>query len=229
MAPPDAETPPRAGTTPPPASAALRWLAWALVAGAVLALGTRFLDPDLRVYILDEPQLQDAAVASARAGTWATISAVRGTQGLRYGPSALWFYGAVHRLAGPRPEVGILGAGLFLTLAIGWLVWTLARRSEAPLWTLAAGLWIAAASPFAFFWARQGWDNPLLAGFAALAVAVVARAAAPDLGWSAVLGALLGLALGTHLMAVPFVAAVLWILATDEASVEAERARSRWR
>jgi uncharacterized membrane protein (GlpM family) len=216
VAPPDAESPPRAGTTPPPTSAALRWLAWALVAGAVLALGTRFLDPDLRVYILDEPQLQDSAVASAHAGTWATISAVRGTQGLRYGPSALWFYGVVHRLAGPRPEVGILAAGLFLTLAFGCLAWTLARRSEAPLWTLAAGLWITAASPFAFFWARMGWDNPLLAGFATLAVAVLARAAAPNLGWCAVLGALLGLALGTHLVAVPFVAAVLWVLATDE-------------
>ena len=73
----------------------------------------------------------------------------------------------VHRVAGPRPEVGITGAGLFLTLAFGCLVWTLARRSEASWWTLAAGLWIAAASPFAFFWARQGWDNPLLAGFVA--------------------------------------------------------------
>jgi hypothetical protein len=55
----------------------------------------------------------------------------------------------------------------------------------------------------------------LLAGFAALAVAVLARRTAPGLGWSAVLGALLGLALGTHLMAVPFVAAVLWVVASD--------------
>jgi hypothetical protein len=203
---------------------AWRWLAWALVAGAVVALGTRFLDRDLVAYVLDEPQLQDAAVAAARTGGWASISVVRGTQGLRYGPSALWFYGVVHRLAGPRPEAGILGAGLFLTFAIGWLVWTLARRSEAPTWTAGAGLWIAAASPFAFFWARQGWDNPLLAGFAALAAAVLARRTAPGLGWSVVLGALLGLALGTHLMAVPFVAAVLWVLASDG---EGWRARVR--
>ena len=233
MAPADAETSPRAGgpssqetpgRIPPESATALRWLAWALVAGAVLALGTRFLEPGLRVYILDEPQLQDAAVASAHSGSWATISAVRGTQGLRYGPSALWFYGLVHRVAGPRPEVGLTAAGLFLTLAFVCLAWTLSRRSEAPPWTLAAGLWITAASPFAFFWARMGWDNPLLAGFAALAVAVLARPSAPSLGWCAVLGALLGLALGTHLLAVPFAAAVLWIVATDEEG-RADRAR----
>ena len=37
------------------------WPAWLLVAGGLLALGTRFADRELESYVLDEPQLQDAA------------------------------------------------------------------------------------------------------------------------------------------------------------------------
>lgn len=158
-------------------SAALRWWpAWLLVAGGLLALGTRFADRDLGSYVLDEPILQDSAVRDARTGRWADISVLRGTRGVRYGPAPLWFYTAVHRVAGPRPEAGIVGAGLFLTIAVVLLAIALARRSEAPPWVFAVALWLAAASPFAFLWSRQGWDNPLLAGFAALTVAVLARA-----------------------------------------------------
>ena len=151
------------------------WPAWLLVAGGLLALGTRFVDRDLQSYVLDEPQLQDAAAHDAMAGRWAAISTLRGTRGLRYGPAPLWFYTAVHRVAGPRPEAGILAAGLFLTGAACGLAWVLARRSQAPPLVLAVGLWVAAASPFAFLWSRQGWDNPLLAGFAALTVVALAR------------------------------------------------------
>lgn len=197
-------------------SALLRWWpAWLLVAGAVLALGTRFLDRDLGSYVLDEPQLQDAAVRDAAAGRWASISVLRGTRGVRYGPAALWFYTAVHRLAGPRPEAGIVAAGLFLTAAIALVSQLLARRSEVPPLALAAALWLAAASPFAFLWSRQGWDNSLLAGFVALAVAVLARGRPLRAGAGALAGALLGLALGTHLMAVPFAVAVGLVLLTE--------------
>ncbi len=190
-------------------SEALRWWpAWLLVAGGLLALGTRFVDRDLVSYVLDEPQLQDAAVRDARTGHWASISVLRGTRGVRYGPAPLWFYTAVHRVAGPRPEVGILAAGLFLTGATLVLAWVLARRSQAPPLVLAVALWLAAASPFAFLWSRQGWDNPLLAGFVALTVAVLARNGPVRAGTAALAGVLVGLSLGTHLMAVPLAIAV---------------------
>ncbi len=194
-------------------SAALRWWpAWLLVAGALLALGTRFVDRDLGSYVLDEPQLQDAAARDARDGHWAAISVLRGTRGVRYGPAPLWFYAAVHRVAGPRPEAGILAAGLFLTGAVALLSGALARRSEAPPLVLGVALWLAAASPFAFLWSRQGWDNSLLAGFAALTAAVLARPGPVRAGTGALAGVLLGLALGTHLMAVPLAVAVVAVL-----------------
>jgi hypothetical protein len=197
-------------------SSALRWWpAWLLVAGGLLALGTRFLDREQVSYVLDEPQLQDAAVRDAQAGHWASISVLRGTRGVRYGPVPLWFYTAVHRVAGPRPEAGILAAGLFLTGAVVLLSVILGRRSEAPPPVLAAALWLAAASPFAFVWSRQGWDNTLLAGFSALVVAVLARPGPVRLGTAVLTGALLGLALGTHLLALPLVVAVSLVLVIE--------------
>ena len=188
------------------------WPAWLLVAGGLLALGTRFVDRDIESYVLDEPQLQDVSARDAAAGHWASISALRGTRGLRYGPAPLWFYTAVHRVAGPRPEAGIVAAGLFLTGAACVLAWVLARRSHAPPLVLAVGLWIAAASPFAFLWSRQGWDNPLLAGFAALTVAALARPGPVSAGAVVLAGVGMGLGLGTHLMAVPLAGAVVLML-----------------
>ncbi|HEY1905097.1 MAG TPA: hypothetical protein VGG91_03590 [Myxococcaceae bacterium] len=186
----------------------------------MLALATRFADGDLVSYVLDEPQLQDAAARDAATGRWASISPLRGTRGLRYGPAPMWFYTAVHRVAGPRPEAGILAAGLFLTGAMVVLAWALARRSQAPPLVFGVGLWIAAASPFAFLWARQGWDNPLLAGFAALVVAVLARNGPVRAGTATLAGVLVGLSLNTHLMAIPLAVAVVAVLGTE---------RSDWR
>src|SRR5262249_36586492 len=75
------------GNEPRVRSPPLRWgPAWFLVAGALPALGPRFLDREHVSYVLDEPQLQDAAVRDARAGHWASISVLRGTRGVRYGP-----------------------------------------------------------------------------------------------------------------------------------------------
>jgi len=94
----------------------------------------------------------------------------------------------------------------------------LGRRSEAPPPVIAAALWLAAASPFAFVWSRQAWDNTLLAGFAGLVVAALARPGPVRAGAAVLAGVLLGLALGTHLLALPLVLAVVLVLLTEPRS-----------
>ena len=136
------------------------------------------------------------------------------------------------RVPGPRrassPRASSSPAAVVLLSVV------LARRSEAPPLVLGVGLWLAAASPFAFVWSRQGWDNSLLAGFVALTVAVLARPGAVRAGAAALAGLLLGLCLGTHLMALPFAAAVVLVLLTERRAwrdrlVAARRAGARGR
>ena len=188
------------------------WLRVGLVTLALLLFALRFKDRDLVTYILDEPQLQDAAQSNAQAAQWASISVLRGTQGKRYGPAPLWFYTAVHRVAGPLPERSILATTLLLTLAQLGLALAVARalRGGAVLFSTLAAL--LASSPYLFFWARSGWDNPLLGAVVALAVAVLLCPRLPALLRGVLLGLLLGLGLSTHLMAIPFTVAVLAVL-----------------
>ena len=188
------------------------WARVGLVTLALALFGLRFLDRDLVPYVLDEPQLQDAAQADAQAGQWASISVLHGTQGKRYGPAPLWFYTAVHRLAGPLPERSILATTLLLTLAQLGLALAVARAlgGGAVLFSTLAAL--LASSPYLFFWARTGWDNPLLGALSALAVAVRLWDGLSARLEGALLGLLLGLGLSTHLMAIPFSLAVVAVL-----------------
>jgi hypothetical protein len=188
---------------------------WARTGLVTLALGVfalRFGDRDLVSYVLDEPQLQDAAQTDAQAGRWASISVLHGTQGKRYGPTALWFYTAVHHLAGPLPERSILATTLLLTLSqLGLaLAAAAALGGGAILFSTLAVL--LASSPYLFFWARTAWDNPLLGALVALAVAVLLARRLPAPLRGGLLGLLLGLGLSTHLMAIPFTLAVVGVL-----------------
>lgn len=191
------------------------WARTLLVVAALGLLALRFTDRDLVPYILDEPQLQDAAQADAQAGTWATINVLRGTQGKRYGPAPLWFYTAVHRLAGPLPERSILATTLLLSLSLLALALAVARALGGGAVLFATLTALLASSPYLFFWSRTGWDNPLLAAFVdgAVAVALLLRMPAPLRG--GLLGVLLGLGLSTHLMAIPFALALVAVLALD--------------
>ena len=188
---------------------------WARIVMATLAIslfGLRFQDRDLVTYVLDEAQIQDAAQADAQAGRWASINVVRGTQGKRYGPAPLWFYTAVKRMVGPLPERSIVGTTLLLTAAQLALAVAVARAlgGGALLFSILAAL--QASSPYLFFWSRTGWDNPLLGAFVALAVAALAAKHLHPLLRGTALGLLVGLGLSTHLMAIPFSVAVLFVL-----------------
>jgi hypothetical protein len=188
------------------------WVRAGLVTVAIGLFTFRFADRDLVPYILDEPQLQDAAQADALSGRWAQISVLHGTQGMRYGPAALWFYAAVHRLVGPLPERSILATTLLLTAAQLALALAVARAlggGSILFSTLAA---LLASSPYLFFWSRSGWDNPLLGAWAAGAVALLLTRGLPAAVRGGLLGVLVGLGLSTHLMAIPFSLAVVAVL-----------------
>ena len=188
------------------------WLRTGLVALALLLFSFRFQHRDLVPYVLDEPQLQDAAQADAQAGQWASISVLHGTQGQRPGPAPLWFYTAVHRLTGPLPERSILATTLLLTLSQLLLALALARALRGGTVLFATLAAFFASSPYLFFWARTGSDNPLLGAWVALAVAVLLWDGLPGLLRGALLGLWLGLSLSTHLVAVPFCVAVVAVL-----------------
>jgi hypothetical protein len=186
------------------------WARAALVAAALGLLGLRLADRDLVPYILDEAQFQEVAEASARAGTWPTISPVIASLGVAYGPGPVWFYTAVHHLVGPRPERSAVAATLFLSLTQLLLAAALARALRGG-WVLFATLTaLLAASPFLFFWSRVAWD--VLAGYTAAALALLTTDGRLSVARGALVGALLGLALSSHPMTVPLVLAVLLVL-----------------
>lgn len=191
------------------------WARAGLVAAALGLIAFRFADRDLVTYVLDEPQIQDAAQAHAARGTWARISVVTGTQGVRYGPAPLWFYTAVHRVAGPLPETSILATTLLLTFSQLGLALAVARTLGGGAVVFATGAALFAASPYLFYWSRTGWDNPLLGAFTVLAVAVLLLDRLRPLVRGALLGLLVGLGLSTHLMSIPFSLAVAGMLAAQ--------------
>ncbi len=136
------------------------WARALLVAAALGLLGLRFGDRDLVPYILDEPQFQDAAETHARASTWPSISPLTGNLGVPYGPAPVWFYTAVHRLVGPRPERSVLAVTLFLSLTELAFAAALARTLRGGAILFATLTALLAGSPFLFFWSRVAWEVP---------------------------------------------------------------------
>jgi hypothetical protein len=186
------------------------WLSALLVAAALALLGLRFINRDLVPYILDEPNFQNAAELHARARTWPSMSPLTGNLGVAYGPGPIWFYTAVHRIAGPRPERSILAATLFLSLAELLLAAALARALRGG-WLLFATLTaLLAASPFLFFWSRLAWE--VFSGYIAISVALLASDRSVGVARGAVLGVFLGLALTSHPMTLPFALATVAVL-----------------
>ena len=186
------------------------WLRILLVGVALGCFGLRFANRDLVPYILDEPKFQDVAQRSVETGTWPTISPVVASLGARYGPGPVYFFTAVHYLLGPRPERSAFATTLFLTLVELALAASLARALHGGTVLFATLAVLLGGSPVLFFWSRLAWDA--LAGFTAAAVALMATDRAISLARGGLLGALLGLALASHPMAVPLSLAVLFVL-----------------
>lgn len=119
---------------------------------AVVALAYRLANLDLVPFILDEPQFLAAAGEQLLSGQWVSASPLVGTQGVTYGPSVLWFYGAVQALLGPAPERSVLAMCLLMTVSHLALALALARllRGGALLEALGERLLADAPSPIFF-------------------------------------------------------------------------------
>jgi hypothetical protein len=186
-----------------------------LVAAALGLLAFRFAQTDLAPFARDEPQFLSAAREQLRTGHWLSANPLYGNLGLRYGPAAFWFYGAVQALLGDDPRVALVAMGLLVTLAQLGFVAAITRMlaGGAVLFALLV-TWIA-SSPYQFLWSRLAWDLTSNAGvFAAAAILCGSRELRP--ARAAVLGIVLGLALATHPMVAPLAlgvgAAVAWEL-----------------
>jgi len=180
---------------------------------AVAMLAYRFADLDLAAFILDEPKMLSLAHDQLVTGRWATHQ-MAGTQGIAYGPSIVWFYGVVQRILGPDPLRSIFALCLTVSLAHLALALGLARLFGGGLPLFATVLAWIASSPYQFFWSRTAWD--LLVN-ASVAVIIVILARSGPVRWkrAIVLGLVLGFAVSSHLMVVPFTALVLALVMVE--------------
>ncbi len=190
------------------------WLK-ALAALAALAMvGYRFAHFDLVSFIHDEPYFLAAANDQLLTGQWLSASPIRGTQGATYGPTVLWFYGVVHAIFGPAPETSILAMCAMVTVAHGALALALTRLFRGDALLFAALLALVASSPYQFFWSRLAWDQ--MVNLCAAWIVVLLSLPGPW-GWlrRLLLGLVIGLAISSHLMALPLVALALAVLALE--------------
>lgn len=185
-----------------------------LVALAVALMAWRFTRLDLAAFINDEPRFLEGGHDQVRTGRWLSASPLTGTQGVRYGPTVFWFYGLVGLLGDEHPRTATAAMCAVVTLAQVALVWALARVFGGGLPAFAALLAFVASSPYQFFWSRLAWDQTVDAMSAAV-VAVLALSARPGWKTGLAVGALTGLAVSSHLMVLPFVAALTLVLAAE--------------
>jgi 4-amino-4-deoxy-L-arabinose transferase-like glycosyltransferase len=179
-----------------------------LVAAAVAMLGYRFLHLERARFARDEPQFLAAAREQLRTGHWVSANPLYGNLGLRYGPTAFWFYGVVQRLFGDQPETAIVAMCLLVTLSHLAFALALTRLFEQGAVFFAALVAWMASSPYYFYWSRMAWDLTSHAGvFLAAALLCTYRELSP--GRALALGLVLGLALSTHPMVAPMVVAVV--------------------
>ena len=181
---------------------------------AVGMLLFRFAHPELVPFILDEPQFLRAAHAQLGSGHWLSASPLVGTQGISYGPSVLWFYGAVQKVLGPAPQRSLFVMCALVTLAHAAFALAVSRLLRGGPLLFAALLALVAASPYQFFWSRLAWDQ--LVDVCAAWTVVLLCVPGP-LGWGRRLGlgVVLGLALSSHLMVVPLVALTFTVLGLE--------------
>lgn len=178
-------------------------------------LGYRFVHFDLVPFILDEPHFLHAAGAQLQQGQWLSASPLVGTQGTRYGPSVLWFYGVTQWLLGPSPQVCVLAMCATVTVSHAALALAVGRAFRGSLLVHAALLALVASSPYQFFWSRLAWDQ-LVNVCACWVVVLLSWPGPPGWGRRLALGAVLGIALSSHLMVVPLAALTVALLSWEQ-------------
>jgi hypothetical protein len=191
-----------------------RVLRIAVVLAALGLLGYRFAHVGLAPFARDEPQFLGAAGDQLRTGRWLSANPLYGNLGLRYGPTAFWFYGVEQALLGPDPRVAIVAMGLTVTLAhlgLAFALWRLFGGGPVFLAVLVA--WIA-SSPYQFLWSRLAWDlTSNAAVFAAAALLCTYREL--GVGRAFALGAVIGLGISTHPMLLPFAGAAFVVVGAE--------------
>ncbi|MEO7111201.1 MAG: hypothetical protein ABI183_12250 [Polyangiaceae bacterium] len=186
-----------------------------LVALALAMFAYRFANRDLLPFINDHGYLLSAAQNEIKHGKWAMQSPIVGTQGLRYGPTPSWFYRVVQMLFGADPQASILAITALLSISQLTFAASLTRalRENKTFFALVAAF--IASSPYQFIWSRGAWDNTLVEISVSFMVAILIGRA-PNRSWRPLaLGALLGVAVGAHLMVLSFVPVLIGFLATD--------------
>jgi hypothetical protein len=184
----------------------LKVLGWLLVAVAAIGFALRFIRHDLSPFILDEPQF----LFTAHTHGWVSANPLAGTQGLHYGPCYVWLETLLQKLFGPRVEVMLLAQSFLMTASHLCLAWSLSRAFRGGLLLFGLIGALLAAGPCSFFWSRLAWDNPLTNVCASFAVALLAAQST----WLRVtlLGLVLAIAAGTHLMVLPLIALIAGLL-----------------
>lgn len=198
----------------------------ALVAASLSLFAYRFANLDLVAFINDEPRFLAAARSQLDSGHWVSVSPLGGgTLGVSYGPTVVWFYGAVHWLFGPAPEAHIVAIGLMLTAAQLALAYTLATAFGGGVTAFGLVAALIASSPHHFFLSRVAWD-PMACICSTWTVIVLAMPG--PVGWRRALlvGLLLGFAASSHLMVLPFVALAFAVMAIDLWRTPAKLART---
>lgn len=187
---------------------ALGWTALALGLGLFAA---RLVRLDLSPFILDEPQFLAAARSQLEGAGPAMASPITGSTRIHYGPSVLWFYGAVQWLVGPSAPRAIAAMCALVTVAhVAFCACVAAAfsRGRAQRFVVLFGVisLLVASSPYQHFWSRLAWDQ-LTNVVAFGSVALLAGASLSP--WRcAGLGLLLGYGLSSHPMIAPLVAIV---------------------
>ena len=181
---------------------------------AVAALAFRLWNLRSAPFILDEPVFLGAARDQLQSGDWIAASPIPGTQGIRYGPTVFWFYSALQWVLGSSPLVAIAAMCVLITITQVLLArgTALLFGGGVPAFLLFTGLVVS--SPYLHFWSRLAWDQSVLICVAAT-VAILCGPATLHIRHAVGAGVLIGLALSSHLMVLPFAASVLAVLAWE--------------
>lgn len=212
----------RTNHNPDQASDAALHLGWPVVLAATsIGLIGRLWNLGAALFISDEPLFLSAARDELISGRWVGASPLAGTHGVHYGPTVIWFYSCLQWAFGYSPIVALVAMCALTTVTQALLARAATRvfGGGTPTFLLTFGLLLS--SPYLYYWSRLAWDQSVLISVAA-AVTILCQPATLRPRHALAVGLLLGLAISSHLMVVPFALCVLGVL-TWELRADAAR------